>query len=87
MKKRITISLDEKLIWLLRNKQAKMMLDLNQTVSISNVANFFLNKAIKAENAINSELDSVFVRPNEMHFEPSLRQDRNGFLNNIELKG
>jgi len=67
MKKRLTISLDEKLIWLLRNEQAKMMLELNQPVSISNVANFLLNKAIKAENMINSELDSAFVRPNGIH--------------------
>jgi len=67
MKKRVTISLDEKLIWLLRNEQAKMMLELNQPVSISNVANFLLNKAIKAQNMINSELDSTYVRPNGIH--------------------
>jgi len=64
MMKRITISLDEKLIWFLRNKQAEMMLELNQPISVSNVVNFLLKKAIKAENMINSELNSVFVRPN-----------------------
>ncbi len=64
MKKRVTVSLDEKLIWLLRNKQAEMMLELNQPVSISGVANFLLNKALKAENKINLELDSKFVNPN-----------------------
>jgi len=69
MKKRITISLDDKLIWLLRNKQAEMMLELNQPISISNVANFLLKKAIKAENMINSELNSVYIRPNGMHLQ------------------
>jgi len=64
MKKRITVSIDEKLIWFLRNKQAEMMLELNQPVSISSVANFLLNKALKAENKINLELDSKFVNPN-----------------------
>jgi len=67
MKKRLTISLNEKLVWFLRNKQAEMMLELNQPVSISNVANFLLNKAMKAENVVNSELDSVFVHPNRIH--------------------
>ncbi|MCH8916339.1 MAG: hypothetical protein IIA82_10955 [Thaumarchaeota archaeon] len=66
MKKRITISIDEKLIWFLRNKQAEMMLGLNQPVSISGVTNFLLNKVLKAENMVNSELDSKFVDPNGM---------------------
>ena len=69
MRKRITVSLDEKLIWLLRHKQAEMMLELNQPVSISGVANFLLDKIIKDENRINSELDSVFVHPNGIHFQ------------------
>ena len=69
MKKRVTVSLDEKLIWLLRHKQAEMMLELNQPVSISYVANFLLNKSFKAENMINSELDSAFVRPNGTRFQ------------------
>lgn len=64
MKKRITISLDEKLIWMLRNKQAELMLESNQQVSISSVANLLLKKAIKSERVSNSELESVFVRPN-----------------------
>ena len=67
MKKRITVSLDEKLIWFLRNKQAKMMLELNQPVSISNVTNFLLYKAMKAENVVNLELDLVFSHPNRIH--------------------
>ena len=61
MKKRITISIDEKLIWFLRNKQAEMMLELNQPVSISGVTNFLLKKALKAEKTNNSELDSAFI--------------------------
>ena len=69
MMKRITISLDEKLIWMLRNKQAEMMLERNQPVSISGVTNFLLKKIIKDENVINSELDSVFVSTNGIHFQ------------------
>ena len=64
MKKRITISIDEKLIWFLRHKQTEMMLELNQPVSISGVTNFLLNKALKAESMVNPELDSKFVNPN-----------------------
>ncbi len=69
MKERITLSLDKKLIWFLRHKQAEMILELNQPVSISYVASHILNKAIKDENMINSELDSTFVRPNGIHFQ------------------
>ena len=69
VKERITISLDKKLIWFLRHKQAEMILELNQPVSISYVANFILNKSFKAENMINSELDSAFVRPNGTRFQ------------------
>jgi len=69
MMKRLTISLDEKLIWMLRNKQAEMMLERNQPVSISGVTNFLLKKIIKDENVINSELDSVFVSTNGIHFQ------------------
>ncbi len=67
MKERITLSLDKKLVWFLRHKQAEMILELNQPVSISYVARHILNKAIKDESMINSELDSTFVRPNGMH--------------------
>jgi len=69
MMKRLTISLDEKLIWMLRNKQAETMLELNQPISISGVINFLLKKIIKDENMINSELDSVFVNTNGIHFQ------------------
>jgi len=69
MMKRITISLDEKLIWMLRNKQAEMMLERNQPVSISGVTNFLLKKIIKDDNMISSELDSVFVHSNGISFQ------------------
>jgi len=69
MKERITLSLDKKLIWFLRHKQAEMILELNQPVSISYVTSSILNKAIKDESMINSELDSAFVRPNGIHFQ------------------
>ena len=48
-------------MWWLRNKQAEMMLELNQPVTISYVVSFILNKATKAENMNNKELDSVIV--------------------------
>ena len=64
MKKRMTISLDEKLIWMLRNRQTEMMLDKNKQISISAVVNSLLFKSLKAYEMINRELDSVFVRQN-----------------------
>ena len=64
MKKRVTISLDEKLIWMLRNKQTEMMLDKNKQISISAVVNSLLVKSIKADEMINRELDSVFITQN-----------------------
>jgi len=64
MRKRITISLDEKLIWMLRNRQTEMMLDKNRQVSISAVVNSLLFKSLKADEMINRELDTVFVRQN-----------------------
>ena len=69
MKKRVTISLDEKLIWMLRNKQTEMMLDDNKQVSISAVVNNLLLKALKVDEMISRELDSVFVHPNRIHFQ------------------
>jgi len=69
MKERITLSLDKKLVWFLRHKQAEMILEQNQPISISYVASFLINKAIKDEYMINSELDSVFTHPNGTHFQ------------------
>ena len=62
MKKRVTISLDERLIWMLRNKQTEMMLDNNKQVSISSVINKLLFKSLELDEMISRELDSVFVR-------------------------
>ncbi len=64
MKKRVTISLDEKLIWMLRNKQTEMMLDKNSQISISAVVNNLLFKVLKVDEMVNRELDSVFVDQN-----------------------
>ena len=61
MKKRITISLDEKLIWMIRNKQADLILEKNQDISISNVVNVILYKALKTDEMINSKLESVYA--------------------------
>ena len=64
MKKRVTISLDEKLIWMLRNKQTEMMLDTNRQISISAVINNLLFKVLKVDEMISGKLDSVFVDRN-----------------------
>ena len=64
MKKRVTISLDEKLIWMLRNKQTEMMLDTNRQISISAVVNNLLFKVLKVDEMISGKLDSVFVDRN-----------------------
>jgi len=47
MKRRVTISLDEKLVCMLRNKQTEMMLDKNKQISISAVVNNLLFKVLK----------------------------------------
>ncbi len=64
MRKRVTISLDEKLVWMLRNKQTEMMLDDNKQVSISAVVNKLLFKSLKVDEMICRELDYVFVSQN-----------------------
>jgi len=69
MRKRVTISLDEKLVWMLRSKQTEMMMDTNKPVSISAVVDMLLSKALKVDEMISKELDSSFVRPNGMHFQ------------------
>jgi len=65
MRKRITISLDEKLLWMLRNKQAEMMLDGNKSVSISAVICEILFKSINDDKMIKHGIDSAFVNQNE----------------------
>ena len=64
MKKRVTISLDGKLIWMLRNKQIEMMLDTNRQISISAVVNNLLFKVLKVDEMISGKLDSVFIDRN-----------------------
>ena len=61
MKRRVTISLDEKLVCMLRNKQTEMMLDKNKQISISAVVNNLLFKVLKVDEMVNREFDSVFV--------------------------
>ena len=68
MKKRITITLDEKLIWMLRNKQIQMMLDGNKPSSISAVVRDALHKFINVETMINKEQNSLFVASNSNLF-------------------
>ena len=59
MRKKITISLDEKLIWQLRHKQSDLMLDTNQDVSLSRVTYILIQNAIKAEKVRNSQLEQA----------------------------
>ncbi len=62
--KRITVSLDEKIVNLLKNKQADLVLEKNGTISISSLIGLMLVSSFKADEMINSELDSIFSRPN-----------------------
>jgi len=62
--KRITVSLDVKLMNLLKNKQADLILEKNKSVSISGVIGLMLDTSFKSDKTINSELDSIFSRPN-----------------------
>jgi len=62
--KRITISLDEKIVYMLKNRQADFILEANKTVSISSVVASLLENTFKADEVINSELDLIFTRQN-----------------------
>ncbi len=62
--KRITVSLDEKLMNLLKNKQADLILEKNRAISISGVIGSLLDSSFKADKMIDLELDSIFSRPN-----------------------
>jgi len=64
LKKRITISIDEKLVWYLRNVQMDWTLEKNQHVSISNVVSSLLYNGIKNEKMVNLQLDSIYDRNN-----------------------
>lgn len=60
MKKRITLSLDEELIRMIKSKQADLILEKNGQISTSNVVNSILYKWIKTDEYINSKLESVY---------------------------
>ena len=62
--KRITISLDEKIVSMLKNKQADFILEANKTVSISGVVTSLLENTFKADEMINDKLDLIFTRQN-----------------------
>ncbi len=62
--KRLTISLDEKIVSMLKNRQADFILEANKTVSISSFVASLIEYIFKEDEMINSELDSIFSRPN-----------------------
>jgi len=62
--KRITISLDEKIVFMLKNKQADMILEKNKAISVSSIVGNLLDNLFKTDESINSELDSIFTRIN-----------------------
>ncbi len=62
--KRITISLDEKIVSMLKNKQADFILKENKPVSISGVVTSLLEHNFKADETINARLDLIFTRQN-----------------------
>ncbi len=62
--KRITISLDERIVSMLKNKQADFILEENKTVSISGVVTSLLEHTFKADETINDKLDLIFTRQN-----------------------
>ena len=62
--KRITISLDEKILSMLKNKQADMILEKNKAISVSSIIGYLLDNSLKTDESINSELDSIFTRIN-----------------------
>jgi len=62
MKKRVTITLDEKQIRMLRNKQTQMMLDGNKPVSFSAVLSEILFKSINIEKMIDKDRPYSYVK-------------------------
>ncbi len=65
MMKRITISLNEKLVWMLRNKQAEMILDGNKSVSVSAVVREMLLRSMNDDKMNKQRIDSVFFNQNQ----------------------
>ena len=62
--KRLTISLDEKVVSMLKNKQADFIVEANKTVSISGVVASLLENTFKADEMINDKLDLIFTHQN-----------------------
>jgi len=62
--KRITISLDEEIVSMLKNKQADFILKASKTVSISGVVASILEHTFKTDEMINDKLDLIFTRQN-----------------------
>ncbi len=62
--KRITISLDEKILSMLKNKQADMILEKNRSISVSSIVGHLLDNSFKTDDSINAELESIFTRIN-----------------------
>lgn len=66
MRGRITVSFDEKLIVMLRRKQADIMLDENKQISISGIVSNLLVKALKEDGMISEELAFAINHQNGM---------------------
>jgi len=47
--KRITISLDEKLLSMLKNKQADMIMEKNKAISVSSIVGHLLDNSFKTD--------------------------------------
>jgi len=62
--KRITVSLDEKIFSLLKNKQADFILEENKTVSFSGMVTSLLENTFEVDETINTKLDLIFTRQN-----------------------
>jgi len=62
--KRITVSLDEKIFSLLKNKQADFILEENKTVSFSGMVTSLLENTFNVDETINAKLDLIFTRQN-----------------------
>ena len=63
-KMRLSITLDEKLVWKIKHKQTELMVETNQKITLSSMINFLVNEAINTENRTNAILDSVYSNPN-----------------------
>jgi len=66
MKKKFTIIIDDKVFWLLKEKQAEMILEKNKPYSFSCVVNTLLKETLKVEEAnyCKPELDLLYASQN-----------------------